>query len=139
MTIMAAWFILFFAFLILVLLRASIEDMKTHKVSHKTQAFIIVFALPLIALNLDALTLIHAGYVALVFILYKLGMGGADVKTLVPLSLTLPLIPLAVFTVLFNVFGIIHAVITKNYKGIPMLLPITLAFVFAKALGVLNI
>lgn len=130
MTIMAVWFILFFVLLILVLLRASIEDLKSHKVSHKTQVFIIIYALPLIAMNWGALTLVHAGYVVLVFLLYKLGMGGADVKTLVPLSLTLPLIPLVVFTVLFNIFGIVQAVLTKNYEGIPMLPSISLALIF---------
>lgn len=128
MTIEDYIYLISLASLIIVLILSSKEDLETHIVSRNKQLVILGFCIPLIILNWKELYYVHVIYIMIISILYYLGMGGADVKTLVPLSLTLPIASLLIFTILFNIFGLIHGYWLKS-KKVPLIPSITAGYV----------
>lgn len=121
-------YIIFFqTVLTMFLVFASMQDVKTREVSLKTQLAIALVSLPLVIFNFENISIFHSIYIIIMFILHILGLGGADFKILVPLSLTLQLIPLVIFTIAFNFFGLIQGLVFKT-RTIPLVPAITLSY-----------
>ena len=124
---MSALLLLLYSLLLILLIISSIEDFKTNNIALWKQGAIILTSSPLIYLNWHAVGLTHA-LVIIFMLLLCFGMGAADAKIMIPLSLTLQAVPLLLFMLAWAVVGLYHGVITRKIN-IPMVPAITIAWV----------
>jgi len=82
------------------------SDYKTQTVSNWITYGIIMMSLPLITLNKANITWYHFLFIAMLFILFAVNkFGGADFKAIVPIILSMTLIPFIYFMVMVVLVG----------------------------------
>ena len=107
------------------------QDIQTREVSNRIIGAFYVLISPAVAMNYPNLTSIHVGIVLVVVGLYlaRMGMGGADLKVLVPFILTMPegLMYLFIFFTLDAAFAF---VVSKNMFKCTKMVPgmVTMCF-----------
>jgi Flp pilus assembly protein protease CpaA len=109
------------------LIFGSYRDWKTRHVSNWITGAIIIISLPIIYFNLvtNEFNLWHyAGLIAFSFM-----FGGADVKVLIPIFLSLDPPGLITFLLIFCIVGFAYILITKKKNDVPVFLPITVGYV----------
>ncbi len=100
-------------------------DWKTRHVSNLITGSIIALSVPLIWLNIPHIGIIHVVYGVTTLI----GLGMADTKVLLPVSLSYPLTSLFIFLIIFGIIGFAYILITKKKNDVPAFIPITVGYV----------
>lgn len=115
---------------LLFLILASYNDLKTRRVSNKLISAIVISSTPLIYMNLSNITIAHI--VIIIVLLYIFftkkfgGIGGADVKAIIPITLSLTLYHILIMWVIILISDLIMRL--KYKEGTPYFLAITLSY-----------
>lgn len=113
------------------LLYGSWTDLKYRKVENKITFLILLLSLPAIFFNIPGITIIHILALALLIFFYTFfdALGGADLKALVPLTLSFNFMGFLVF---YGVILISGGLLSIKYKTkIPFFIPIAAGYASA--------
>ncbi len=100
-------------------------DYVTRHVSNYITGSIILLSIPLVWLNISHIGIIHVIYGVTALI----GLGMADTKVLLPISLSYSLTSLFTFLIIFGIVGFAYILITKKKNDVPAFIPITIGYV----------
>lgn len=100
-------------------------DLKEREVSNAISYSILVLCIPLI--NVSNITPMHF-VIAILFTILTLrgAYGGADLKVLVPIVMSLTTLSLSIFLIGITIFSIPFVI--KNRNDIPLFIPITISY-----------
>jgi len=123
---------IFFEILILILLiYAAWKDIQERKVSNKVTLLILIFSMPLISENIlnHDLSWYHAVIVLWLISGYLLkGYGAADLKALIPISLSFSLRQDIFFFFAFLISSIVLKFAYRKEKGAPLFVAILISY-----------
>lgn len=118
--------------ILFLLLYGSYTDLRTRTVSNKVTGGVILLSLPLIYMAWGNLTSLHIAYsVLILFMYYKTqgnGFGGADVKAMIPIMLTMSISSLIVVMTAWIFASVCVAILLKSNK-IPFFVPMTVGYI----------
>ena len=106
-------------------------DLKTRNVPNWISYSVGGLSIPLILTNAGNITVVHIVFIVVILFAYFMlcntphPIGGADLKVMLPLSLTIPLLT---FTLFLFVMAIAILVMTLKWRQTPGLIAITIAY-----------
>lgn len=111
--------------IIIALIIGCYYDLKYREVSNAISYSILFLCIPLV--SVANITLVHI-VIAILFTVMTLrgAYGGADLKVLVPIIMSLTTLSLSIFLIGITVFSIPFVI--KNKNDIPLFIPITISY-----------
>lgn len=120
--------------IVAILCYAGWSDLKTRTVSNKIILFIAATSIPLIYLNISSITILHMLIIIIMLITFSYNkehstkhfLGGADIKALIPIILSLNLLLLTIFCLyLISIYLILSL---KFKQSVPLFLAILISY-----------